>query len=132
MPSVDDSNSNGSTSTALQRQYQYQRQQLGPQRPPTLSLVTHSSSSNSSQQRYELIQRQQQHASSSSALLSLSQDIAALVSLSFEATASLVNDYAHSALSTIGLGQRVTTVSRGGSGGGAGLAVVVVGAADRE
>lgn len=67
------------------------------------------------------------HRSSSTALLSLSQDVTALVSLSIEAAASLVNDYTRIALSTFGLGQR--SVIRPGSAG-PGLAVVVVGAAD--
>ncbi|CAK9785498.1 hypothetical protein CC85DRAFT_125935 [Cutaneotrichosporon oleaginosum] len=63
------------------------------------------------------------HRSNASALLSLSQDVTALVSLSIETAASLVNDYARSALATIGLGERPPTR-------GPGLAVVVVGAAE--
>jgi len=73
--------------------------------------------------------------SSSSALLSLSQDITALVSLSIEATASLVNDYVRAALGTIGAGDLVrhSPVRRGNmNDSGAGLAVVVVGAANCE
>jgi hypothetical protein len=54
--------------------------------------------------------------------------VTALVSLSIETAASLVNDYARTALGTIGLGER--TSSRGNTGSG--LAVVVVGAAERE
>lgn len=71
--------------------------------------------------------------SSTSALLSLSQDITALVSLSIEATSSLLNDYVRAALGTIGAGELVRQgpVRRGTStDSGAGLAVVVVGAAD--
>ncbi|GMK59874.1 hypothetical protein CspeluHIS016_0900910 [Cutaneotrichosporon spelunceum] len=67
------------------------------------------------------------HRSSASALLSLSQDVTALVSLSIESAASLVNDYARSALSTIGLVE-YSAVRPGAAGSG--LAVVVVGAAD--
>jgi hypothetical protein len=73
--------------------------------------------------------------SSSSALLSLSQDITALLSLSIEAGASLVNDYVRAALGTIGAGELVRhhPVRRpGANDSGAGLAVVVVGAADGE
>jgi hypothetical protein len=73
-----------------------------------------------------------QSQSSTSALLSLSQDITALVSLSIEATASLVNDCVHAALGTIGAGELVRhhPVTRRGNivDRGAGLAVVVVGA----
>lgn len=86
-------------------------------RPPSLALVPASGSGPTP------------HRSSSSALLSLSQDVTALVSLSLETAASLVNDYARAALGTIGLGERAVT--RLGSAG-PGLAVVVVGAADRE
>ncbi|EKC99239.1 hypothetical protein A1Q2_06439 [Trichosporon asahii var. asahii CBS 8904] len=69
--------------------------------------------------------------SSSGALLSLSQDITALVSLSFEATFSLVNDYVRAALGTVGVGQYVRVdPSRSSTDTGSGLAVVVVGAAD--
>ncbi|BEI86054.1 hypothetical protein CcaverHIS002_0603410 [Cutaneotrichosporon cavernicola] len=67
------------------------------------------------------------HRSSASALLSLSQDVTALVSLSIESAASLVNDYGRTALSTIGLVER--SASRP-IAAGSGLAVVVVGAAD--
>ncbi|TXT16092.1 hypothetical protein VHUM_00595 [Vanrija humicola] len=45
--------------------------------------------------------------SSSSALISLSQDITALLSLSFEAGASLVNDHVRAALGLVGIGSRV-------------------------
>lgn len=68
--------------------------------------------------------------------VSLSQDIAALLSLSIEATASLVHDVYRRALSTIGLEQSVThrESSKGRVGGeaGRGLAVVVLGATERE
>ncbi|BEJ16892.1 hypothetical protein CspHIS471_0602930 [Cutaneotrichosporon sp. HIS471] len=67
------------------------------------------------------------HRSSASALLSLSQDVTALVSLSIESAASIVNDYGRTALSTIGLVER--SASRPVAAG-SGLAVVVVGAAD--
>lgn len=73
------------------------------------------------------------------ALLSLTQDITALVSLSLEATASLVHDWFRTSLLSIGIGrgQVVRYVppaaqsSKKGSGrgeSGRGLAVVVVGA----
>lgn len=71
--------------------------------------------------------------SSSGALLSLSQDITALVSLSFEATFSLVNDYVRAALGTVGVGHYMRVdPTRSSTDTGSGLAVVVVGAADRK
>lgn len=61
----------------------------------------------------------------------MSQDITALVSLSFEATFSLVNDYVRAALGTVGVGQYVRAdPTRSSTDTGSGLAVVVVGAAD--
>lgn len=71
--------------------------------------------------------------SSSSALLSLSQDITALMSLSLEATLSLMNDYLRAALGTVGVGRYVrASPTRSSTDTGAGLAVVVVGAAERK
>ncbi|KAL1410722.1 hypothetical protein Q8F55_001664 [Vanrija albida] len=69
--------------------------------------------------------------SSSSALISLTQDITALLSLSLEAGASLVNDQVRAALGLVGIGSRVKAVPpRRALESGSGLAVVVVGAAD--
>ena len=76
---------------------------------------------------------------SSLAFLSLSQDITALISLSLEATASLVHDWFRTTLSTAGLGDLVPSrrdepVERAKlqGGGGRGMAVVVVGANEGE
>lgn len=77
------------------------------------------------------------------ALLSIAQDITALVSLSVEATASLVHDWFRSSLLTIGIGRgqvvryvppaAKTYKARQGRGeSGRGLAVVVIGAVERE
>jgi hypothetical protein len=66
------------------------------------------------------------------ALLSLTQDITALISLSIEATTSLVHDLFKSALGIVGGGEVVRYQPRGekklGGEAGRGLAVVVVGA----
>jgi hypothetical protein len=66
------------------------------------------------------------------ALLSLTQDITALISLSIEATTSLVHDLFKSALGIVGGGEVVRYQARGekksGGEAGRGLAVVVVGA----
>ncbi|CAD6588859.1 MAG: hypothetical protein TREMPRED_005186 [Tremellales sp. Tagirdzhanova-0007] len=74
---------------------------------------------------------------SSLALLSLTQDITALISLSLEATASLVHDWFRSTLDTIGLGevvaytgQRKSEPAITSAEGNPGLAVVVVGAGE--
>jgi hypothetical protein len=75
------------------------------------------------------------------ALLSITQDLTALISLSVEATASLVHDWFRSSLLSIGLsrGQLVhhagvqpqaQKASQGRGESGRGLAVVVVGAAE--
>ena len=76
---------------------------------------------------------------SSLALLSLTQDITALISLSLEATASLVHDWFRSTLDTIGLGevvaytgQRKSEPAITSAEGNPGLAVVVVGAGEGE
>lgn len=81
---------------------------------------------------------EQEHSASTLALISLTQDITALLSLSVEATASLVHDWFRSSLSTIGLGtphspRQVKTAIKGQGRGetGRGLAVVVIGAAER-
>lgn len=74
------------------------------------------------------------HSPSTLALLSLTQDITALISLSVEATASLVHDWVKSALGMVGAGEVVRYQPRGeaksrvGGESGRGLAVVVVGA----
>jgi hypothetical protein len=74
------------------------------------------------------------HSPSTLALLSLTQDITALISLSVEATASLVHDWFKSALGMVGAGDVVRYQPRGetrgkaGGEAGRGLAVVVVGA----
>jgi hypothetical protein len=67
------------------------------------------------------------------ALLSLTQDITALISISIEATTSLVHDLFKSALGVVGGGEIVRYQPRGekrkvGGEAGRGLAVVVVGA----
>lgn len=68
------------------------------------------------------------------ALLSLTQDITALISLSVEATTSLVHHWFRSALGLVGGGEVVPYQPRGesrskpGGEAGRGLAVVVVGA----
>jgi len=66
------------------------------------------------------------------ALLSLTQDITALISLSIEATTSLVHDLFKSALGIVGGGEVVRYQPRGekklGGEAGRGLAVVIVGA----
>lgn len=68
------------------------------------------------------------------ALLSLTQDITALISLSIEATTSLVHDLFKSALGIVGGGEVVRYQPRGekkvGGEAGRGLAVVVVGASE--
>lgn len=72
------------------------------------------------------------------ALLSLTQDITALISLSVEATASVVHDWFKSALGLVGAGDAVryqprgTPKTRTGGEAGRGLAVVIVGANERE
>jgi hypothetical protein len=73
------------------------------------------------------------------ALLSLTQDITALISLSLEGTASWVHDWFRSTLGIVGLGEVVPynpqrTVDRANVRvqEGRGLAVVVVGASERE
>ena len=69
-------------------------------------------------------------------LIGLSQDIAALLSLSIESGASLLHDVYRRTMGTIGLGDvmQFEPVSRAGAvgQGGKGLAVVVVGASERE
>lgn len=75
------------------------------------------------------------------ALLSLTQDITALISLSVEATASLLHDWLRSSLASVGLarvqaGRHVSLSRRMGKSkvwgeAGQGLAVVVVGASER-
>ena len=79
------------------------------------------------------------YSDSTLALLSLTQDITALISLSVEATASLVHDWFRSTLGIVGLGQVVPYVSPRTaelaalrSPGGNGMAVVVVGAGEGE
>jgi hypothetical protein len=68
------------------------------------------------------------------ALLSLTQDVTALISLSIEATTSLVHDWFKSAIGLVGGGEVVRYQPRGesrskpGGEAGRGLAVVVVGA----
>lgn len=68
------------------------------------------------------------------ALLSLTQDITALISLSLEATASVVHDWFRSALGMVGAGDvvqyrpRPEVRKRSVGEAGRGLAVVVVGA----
>lgn len=75
---------------------------------------------------------------STQALISLTQDISALVSLSLEATASLVHDWFRASLCSIGLGGGEggprPVRRRGGQKGenGRGYAVVVIGAVERE
>lgn len=72
------------------------------------------------------------------ALLSLTQDITALISLSVEATTSVVHDWFKSALGLVGAGDVVRYQPRGavktraGGEAGRGLAVVVVGANEGE
>lgn len=73
------------------------------------------------------------------ALLSLTQDITALISLSLEATASLVHDWFRGTLGTVGLGELVPHSSKPivepdhvRLHGGHGSAVVVVGASEGE
>ena len=71
-------------------------------------------------------------------LISLSQDITALVSLSIEATASLAHDMYQQLLARLGLGRAVVVRSNDNlksqikSEAGRGLAVVVVGASESE
>ncbi|KAK8861659.1 hypothetical protein IAR55_002482 [Kwoniella newhampshirensis] len=72
---------------------------------------------------------------STTALLALTQDITALISLSVEATASIIHDWFRSTLGVVGVGDVVATNSRGGHAraraeSGRGLAVVVVGASE--
>lgn len=69
------------------------------------------------------------------ALLSLTQDIAALISLSVESTASLLHDWLRTVVGTLGVGGMVNysppvakSTIRGESGRGA--AVVVLGASE--
>lgn len=76
---------------------------------------------------------------SSIALLSLTQDVTALISLSLEATASLVHDWFRSTLGVVGLGQVVPYVPRRMSESsavqlpeGRGMAAVVIGASEGE
>lgn len=70
------------------------------------------------------------------ALIALTQDVSALLSLSIEATASLVHDWFRSSLCRIGFGTTApplrTRDQKYGKGEiGRGLAVVVIGAAER-
>ena len=70
-------------------------------------------------------------------LIALSQDIAALLSLSIEATASLVHDVYRRTLGAVGWRpvtgyEPVSSTRSGGGEGGRGLAVVVVGAGEGE
>lgn len=70
------------------------------------------------------------------ALIALTQDVSALLSLSIEATASIVHDWLRASLCRIGLGTRAPPLrsrdQKYGKGEvGRGLAVVVVGAAER-
>ncbi|WWD16422.1 hypothetical protein CI109_100848 [Kwoniella shandongensis] len=72
---------------------------------------------------------------STTALLSLTQDITALISLSVEATASTIHDWFRSTLGVVGVGEVVPTdrrrnQTRARAESGRGMAVVVVGASE--
>jgi hypothetical protein len=78
--------------------------------------------------------------SSTTALIALTQDITALISISLEATASLVHDWFRSSLGVVGMARtsgsagRSSGIHKLGEKGDAlgGMAVVVVGASEGE